>query len=129
MQAQLTTRQRNAKARSDEAIESFRKRYYELAGIDEQALGDALKAAFLTTVGKLTAKKTELVTHQGSYTAVEVEDNQAQLRAAEQVYGLTGVTISKQDGGRGGSVIVQVNFPAHHLPAPAIVVNPEEPTS
>ena len=114
----MTTRQRNKAQHLAEVEESFRKRFYELAGIDEQELADSLRAAFNTTKAKLTATKTELVTYQGDYQAVEVVDNQTQLRAAEQIYDLTGVSVGKQERGGGGSVIVQVNFPSHHLPSP-----------
>lgn len=129
MQAALTPRQQRRAASIAETEESFRKKMYEQAGIDEHELAMTLRAAVNTTKAQLTAEKTELVTFQGDYQTVQVPDNQARLRAAEQVYGLTGVNVGKQEGGRGGSVQVIVNFPAHHLPADAIVVNQEQPTS
>ena len=118
----LTTRQRNAKARSDENLEAFRKRYYELAGIDEAEMARSLRKAFNTTNQQLDAEKVELVTHQGDYQRVSVPDNPSRLRAAEQVYDLTGVRVSKQERSGGGSVTVVVNLPAHHLPAQTVTI-------
>lgn len=77
----------------------------------------------------LEAKKTELVTYQGEYTEVEMNDNAAQLRAVEQIYDLCGASIGKQEGSGGsGSVHVHVHVGENGLPSDWIEGQPTQPS-
>lgn len=67
--------------------------------------------AFRTTARKLRAKTTRFFAHEGEVISQRmIDDNDAQLRAADQVYQLAGLYPSKQDRGGGGlTVAIEVD--------------------
>lgn len=76
------------------------------AGIDTDRRMRTLNKAFARLEEQLDAQKSIVV----DKAKVEVPDNQARLRAIEQVVDLEGVSLGKQhEGGSGGPVTVVVN--------------------
>ena len=78
------------------------------AGIHPEQRMKTLKKAFTRLDEQLDATKSIVVDKQ----EVEVVDNQARLRAIEQVVDLEGVSLGKQhEGGSGGPVTITINAP------------------
>ena len=76
------------------------------AGIDTDRRMKVLNKAFTRLEEQLDAQKSIVVDKE----EVQVPDNQARLRAIEQVVDLEGVSLGKQhEGGSGGPVTVVVN--------------------
>ena len=76
------------------------------AGIDTERRMRTLNKAFTRLEEQLDAQKSIVV----DKAEVQVPDNQARLRAIEQVVDLEGVSLGKQhEGGSGGPVTVVVN--------------------
>lgn len=76
------------------------------AGIDTERRMKTLKKAYDRLDEQLDAQKSIVVDKE----EVQVPDNQARLRAIEQVVDLEGVSLGKQhEGGSGGPVTVVVN--------------------
>ena len=76
------------------------------AGIDTERRMKVLNKAFTRLEEQLDAQKSIVVDKE----EVQVPDNQARLRAIEQVVDLEGVSLGKQhEGGSGGPVTVVVN--------------------
>ena len=76
------------------------------AGIDTERRMKTLNKAFTRLEEQLDAQKSIVV----DKAEVQVPDNQARLRAIEQVVDLEGVSLGKQhEGGSGGPVTVVVN--------------------
>jgi hypothetical protein len=91
----------------------FREELWRRAGVSLEERAEALGQAFQKAKSLLNAKRTELVSYQGDYTPVEVDDNAAQLRAAAEIFDLSGVRIGKQEqgGNSGGPVTLIFNAP------------------
>lgn len=78
------------------------------AGIHPEQRMKTLKKAFTRLDEQLDATKSIVVDKQ----EVEVVDNQARLRAIEQVVDLEGVSLGKShDGGSSGPVTITINAP------------------
>lgn len=78
------------------------------AGIDTARRMKALNKAYTELEQQIEATKTVVVDKE----AVEVQDNQARLRAIEQVIDLEGVSIGKQhEGGSTGPISITINAP------------------
>ena len=79
---------------------------FKAAGIDLDRRMKVLRKAYDQLEHQIEATKTIVVDKE----AVDVIDNQARLRAIEQVVDLEGVSLGKQhEGGSGGPVTVIVN--------------------
>lgn len=79
---------------------------FKAAGIDLDRRMKVLRKAYDQLEHQIEATKTIVVDKE----AVDVIDNQARLRAIEQVVDLEGVSLGKQhEGGSGGPVTVVVN--------------------
>jgi hypothetical protein len=105
---------------------ALRQRLLRLAGITEEKQGKIVKAAVGTMVRKLRAKK-QIVqpTGNGSSQLVDIEDNMAQLRAAEGLARLMGVEPSKDVNAGNVKVLVEVKLPDWAKPAVTIDATPE----
>jgi hypothetical protein len=100
-----------------------RAQLFAAAGISFEKQADLLQKAVKKLEKKLDATKTELVTHNGEYEKVEIEDNAAQLRASETLIDLLGAKPSKQTNDGDGEVTINIVFPvACQVQAPQDVV-------
>lgn len=89
-----------------EFIRQQRDAILRAAGIDTERRMRTLNKAFARLEEQLDAQKSIVVEKK----EVHVPDNQARLRAIEQVVDLEGVSLGKQhEGGSGGPVTVVVN--------------------
>lgn len=81
---------------------------FRAAGIDLDRRMKVLKKAYDQLDVQIEATKTIVVDKE----AVEVVDNQARLRAIEQVVDLEGVSLGKQhEGGSTGPISITINAP------------------
>jgi hypothetical protein len=104
----------------------FREELWRRAGVSLEERAAALGEAFQKAKSLLNAKRTELVSYQGDYTPVEVEDNAAQLRAAAEIFDLSGVRVGKQEkgGGSGGPATIVLNLASWFQPERPVDVTP-----
>jgi hypothetical protein len=81
---------------------------FRAAGIDTERRMKTLNKAFTRLEEQLDAQKSIVVDKQ----EVQVVDNQARLRAIEQVVDLEGVSLGKQhEGGNSGPISITINAP------------------
>lgn len=92
----------------EQFIKQQRDAIFRAAGIDIERRMKVLKKAYDQLDVQIEATKTIVVDKE----AVEVIDNQARLRAIEQVIDLEGVSLGKQhEGGSTGPISITINAP------------------
>jgi hypothetical protein len=111
------------------SLVEFREELWRRAGVSLEERAETLGKAFQKAKDMLTAKRTELVSYQGEYTPVEVEDNATQLRAAGEIFDLSGVRIGKQEqgGAAHGPLQIFINAPWFQPDQPVDVTPPTIP--
>lgn len=107
----------------------FREELWRRAGVSLEDRAEALGQAFRKTKSLLDAKRTELVSYQGDYQPVQLEDNAAQLRAAAEIFDLSGVRVCKQEqgGAASGPIHIHLNAP-WFMPEGATNITPKVET-
>lgn len=104
---------------------ALRQRMLELAGFGSPEQAQLVRKALGKIERMLGAKKTQLVTFEGEITdRVDMEDNAAQLRAAEALARLMGVEPSKDVNAGAVKVTVEVKLP--EWAKPTIDITPFE---
>jgi len=106
----------------EQAHNILRAQLLAAAGIDFDKQAKLLQKAINKLEAKTEAKRTEIVSHQGDYQLVEVEDNAAQLRASEALIDVLGAKPSKSTGEGQGDGIVQIVFPVACQPTTPLQV-------
>jgi hypothetical protein len=92
----------------EQFIRQQRDAILKAAGIDTERRMKTLNKAFTRLEEQLDAQKSIVV----DKAEVQVPDNQARLRAIEQVVDLEGVSLGKShDGGSSGPVTITINAP------------------
>lgn len=92
----------------EQFIRQQRDAIFRAAGIDTERRMKTLNKAFTRLEEQLDAQKSIVVDKQ----EVQVVDNQARLRAIEQVVDLEGVSLGKQhEGGSAGPISITINAP------------------
>lgn len=104
----------------------FREVLWTRAGVDLDTRAAALKEAFETSRALLKAEKVELVSFQGCYQEVSVPDNAARARAVDQMFAISGVEVSRNEGGKGptGPIHITINAPWFQPDVPVDVTPP-----
>ena len=92
---------------------AFREELWRRAGVSLTERAEALGEAFRKARSLLNAKRVELVSYQGEVQQVELEDPAAQLRAAAEIFDLSGAKVGRSEHGPSvaGSVQITINAP------------------